>query len=44
MKITVMGVLVVIAGVLLLGLIVYVVGQSKGETGQNNEQPIKPIE
>ena len=41
-KITVMGVLVVIAGVLLLGLIVYAVGQGKNETGQNNEQPINP--
>jgi hypothetical protein len=43
MKITVMGVLVVIAGVLLLGLIVYAVRQGKDETGQNNnEQPINP--
>jgi hypothetical protein len=42
MKITVMGVLMVIAGVLLLGLIVYTVGQGRGETGQNNEQPINP--
>ena len=43
MRITVMGVLMVIAGVLLLGLVVYAVGLGKGETGQNNnEQPINP--
>ena len=42
MKITVMGVLVIIAGVLLLSLVVYGATQRKNETGQNNEQPISP--
>jgi len=44
MKITVMGVLMVIAGVLLVGLIVYAVGQGKDETGHNDEQSINPSE
>ena len=42
MKVTVMGILMVITGVLLLGLIVYAVGRRTDETGQNNEQPINP--
>lgn len=42
MKITVMGLLVVIAGVLLLGLIVFAVGQGTNETGKVDEQPINP--
>jgi hypothetical protein len=43
MKITAIGVLVVIAGVVLLGLIVLTVGRGTGETGKKtNEQPINP--
>jgi hypothetical protein len=43
MKITVMGALIVIAGVLLLGLIVFSVGQGTEETGKkNDEQPNNP--
>jgi hypothetical protein len=43
MRITVMGVLMVIAGVLLLALIVYAAGQGTNELGKkSDEQPINP--
>jgi len=42
MKITVMGVLIVIAGFLLLGLIVFTVGQGTNGIGKTDEQPINP--
>ncbi|MGO9086774.1 MAG: hypothetical protein ACLQBK_16230 [Candidatus Sulfotelmatobacter sp.] len=43
MRITVMGALVVIAGVLLLGLILFAVGQGTNKTGKNiDERPINP--
>jgi Na+-transporting methylmalonyl-CoA/oxaloacetate decarboxylase gamma subunit len=43
MKITVMGVLIVFAVALLLGLVVFAVGQNNDQTGKNDEQqPINP--
>jgi len=39
MKITVMGVLVVIGGVLLLALIVHILEEGPNEDGKSNDQP-----
>jgi len=42
MKITVMGALVVIGGVLLLALALYAVGQDSSQAGKNNDQSTDP--
>ena len=39
MKITVMGVLVVIGGVLLLALVVHILGLGSNEDGKGDDQP-----
>jgi hypothetical protein len=39
MRITVMGVLMVIAGVLLLSIVLTAVQRGSNETGKNNDQP-----
>ncbi len=41
LKITVIGVLIVVAGVLLLGLVI-AAGQSQSGTGKTDERPINP--
>ena len=42
MKITVMGALVVIGGVLLLALVLYAVAQNSNQANENNDQPTNP--
>jgi hypothetical protein len=42
MKITVMGVLMVIGGIVLIGLLVFAAGQSTNETGNKTDEPINP--
>jgi len=39
MRITVMGVLMLIGGIVLLALVVHAVGKGRGETGNGDEQP-----
>lgn len=39
MRITVMGVLIVIGGVLLLAFVLHVIGQDSEEPGENDDQP-----
>ena len=43
MKITVVGALVVIGGVLLLALVLYAVGQNSNQAGKGNDQSTNPI-